>query len=218
MLTCSKCKTLKPPEDFSLDTTSKRGYQSSCKACHKLWRQTNSSTIKERDKLYRKNNLAQCRQRKRRWLEDPNNLKKQKNSTKKWVEVNKESRNERERNKRKDDIMIRLHCNVGSSIRQSLYFNGLSKRKRPWEKLVSYQLAELKTHLESKFEPGMNWDNYGKKGWVIDHIKPICSFKFASTEDKEFTDCWALANLRPLWEIDNLKKSAKDKKLSKKSV
>lgn len=57
----------------------------------------------------------------------------------------------------------------------------------------------------------MNWGNYGK--WHIDHIKPICSFKINSYEDQAFKECWALQNLRPLWALDNLKKSAEDKKL-----
>lgn len=62
----------------------------------------------------------------------------------------------------------------------------------------------------------MAWENYGK--WHVDHIKPKCSFVYLSEKDSQFIECWSLANLRPLWAIDNLQKSAKDKISSSKSL
>ena len=58
-------------------------------------------------------------------------------------------------------------------------------------------------------EIGMNWNNYGKNGWEIDHIKPISSFNFKSYEDKSFRKCWELVNLQPLWASENRFKSNK---------
>jgi len=58
-------------------------------------------------------------------------------------------------------------------------------------------------HLESQFKPGMNWENYGKYGWHIDHIRPQSWFKFESKNDPEFKICWALSNLQPLWAKEN---------------
>lgn len=34
-------------------------------------------------------------------------------------------------------------------------------------------LDELKRHLESQFERGMSWSNYGTHGWQIDHVVPL---------------------------------------------
>jgi hypothetical protein len=68
-------------------------------------------------------------------------------------------------------------------------------------------MEELKVHLESLFEPWMNWNNYGryvpktydaKPTWQIDHIIPHSKFKYNSMEDEEFAKCWSLSNLRPL--------------------
>jgi hypothetical protein len=53
----------------------------------------------------------------------------------------------------------------------------------------------------------MSWENYGK--WHIDHRIPIDAFNFTCPEDIDFTQCWALRNLRPLWAVDNIKKSNK---------
>lgn len=91
-------------------------------------------------------------------------------------------------------------------IRRSL--NG-NKGGRHWESLVGYTLEQLKDHLESLFQSGMLWDNYGFYGWHIDHKRPISSFSFTEPEDEEFKQCWALENLQPLWAEDNIKKSDK---------
>ena len=55
----------------------------------------------------------------------------------------------------------------------------------------------------------MTWDNYGKFGWHIDHIKPINTFNITDQYCDDFKKCWALANLRPLWWKDNLIRSKK---------
>jgi hypothetical protein len=66
-------------------------------------------------------------------------------------------------------------------------------------------VADLKMYLESLFQPGMTWDNYGLRGWHIDHIVPLAS---AKTSD-ELAKLCHYSNLQPLWWIDNLKKGAK---------
>jgi len=53
----------------------------------------------------------------------------------------------------------------------------------------------------------MTWQNYGE--WHIDHIRPLCSFDFESTQDASFKKAWSLDNLQPLWAEDNLVKGGK---------
>ena len=72
---------------------------------------------------------------------------------------------------------------------------------------LGYTVDELKEHLESLWEPGMTWDNYNRYGWHIDHIIPISEFKFKSTKDQQFKECWKLSNLQPLWAQDNWDKN-----------
>lgn len=112
----------------------------------------------------------------------------------------------KQKKKRKTPIM-KIRRNMSDSIRYILKTNNLSKNKRKWETLVRYTLQDLKEHLEKLFKPGMNWNNYGKNGWVIDHIIPIVFFQFKNTNDVEFLYCWSLNNLQPLWAKDNLEKS-----------
>jgi len=68
--------------------------------------------------------------------------------------------------------------------------------------LIGCSPEKLKLYLETKFEDGMSWDNYGD--WHIDHIKPCCSFDL--TKESEQRACFNYKNLQPLWAKDNLRK------------
>lgn len=83
-----------------------------------------------------------------------------------------------------------------------------AKNHKHWEDMTGYTLSQLRKHLERGFLHGMTWDNYGKE-WHIDHIIPVSAFNFTSAKDIDFKRCWALKNLRPLWKIDNHRKSDK---------
>lgn len=100
------------------------------------------------------------------------------------------------------DAGRRLHLSMSVLVRRSLAGN---KAGRRWETLVGYTATELRRHLERQFIKGMTWENIGK--WHVDHILPRASFSFFSADDDEFKACWALTNLRPLWGVDNQKKS-----------
>jgi hypothetical protein len=68
-------------------------------------------------------------------------------------------------------------------------------------------MPELVRHLEGQFLPGMSWDNYGFKGWHIDHIRPLGTFDL---EDREqFLKAVHYTNLRPLWAFENLSRGKK---------
>lgn len=73
--------------------------------------------------------------------------------------------------------------------------------------LLGYSVEELRAHLESHFEPGMSWDNYGKRNdqWSIDHSRPISSFPMTTT----LAEINALENLRPMWHRKNCAKKNK---------
>lgn len=71
--------------------------------------------------------------------------------------------------------------------------------------LLGCSVEGLKAHLESTWTEGMSWDNYGTRGWHIDHVIPCSAFD----QDDEFERraCWNYRNLRALWGDENLAKS-----------
>jgi hypothetical protein len=71
-------------------------------------------------------------------------------------------------------------------------------------KCLGCSFEDLKRHLESLFQSGMSWDNYGLHGWHIDHIKPLAAFDL--TDEEQFKEAWHYTNLQPLWAVDNLRK------------
>ena len=73
--------------------------------------------------------------------------------------------------------------------------------------LLGLNPQEFKAYLESRFLPGMTWNNYGLKGWHIDHIKPISSFNVK--DPIQLKEACHYTNLQPLWAIDNIRKSNK---------
>ena len=117
----------------------------------------------------------------------------------------KKQRNIKRHQDRLLNPQARIHHSIGSSIRNHLKNNGKKFSALP------YSATELIEHLQSQFEPWMNWNNYGKYDpktwrdddnstwtWQIDHIIPASTFNYSSTQDEDFFKCWSLNNLRPL--------------------
>lgn len=171
---------------------------------------------RERFRLYRKENPEKCRDAVKRWRKNPKNREKilankrsyyhrHKKEILPKVSVYQKEIYQKVRNKRyRIDITFRLNCIMSTVVRESLMG---TKNHRKWQILVGYTTKELMAHLESQFQEGMSWDNYGK--WEIDHITPKSWFDFQSSNDEKFKECWALDNLQPLWMLENRSKHNK---------
>jgi hypothetical protein len=73
--------------------------------------------------------------------------------------------------------------------------------------LTGCTIEELRCHLEARFTEGMSWDNYGRTGWHIDHIRPCASFDLSDSDQQR--QCFHYTNLQPLWAADNIRKGAR---------
>ena len=104
----------------------------------------------------------------------------------------------------RDNIQYRLRTLCKNRIWWAL--GGVGKAGKT-EALVGCSMLQLKEHLERQFVSGMSWENYGSKGWHIDHIRPCSSFDL--TQQEQQRKCFHYTNLRPLWAADNFSKSDK---------
>jgi len=95
-------------------------------------------------------------------------------------------------------LKMRLRCRIRYTVQ--------GKLKVRTNEYIKFTSEELMSHLEPMWLPGMSWNNYGKKGWEIDHIKPCAAFDMSNPD--EIRECWKLSNLQPLWCTENNSKGS----------
>lgn len=170
-------------------------------------RAENMDRIRARGRQWRLDNPEKCREgSKRRRTERPEEYSRR---AIEWRRVNPDKARATQRRwkeARKGDVGYRLTNAVRSSMCRAVVRGFKKDRARTFD-LLGYSLGDLKAHLEALFQPGMSWENYGD--WHIDHIIPIAALKYEAADDPNFRRAWALANLRPLWAIENRRKHAK---------
>ena len=105
---------------------------------------------------------------------------------------------------RKSDPIYRMRENVRRRIRHAITRLQLKKTRRT-PAFLGCDFDTLRRHLESKFKPGMMWENYGQ--WHIDHIIPLADGKTKQQIEK----LCHYTNLAPLWARENLQKGKKRK-------
>lgn len=119
-----------------------------------------------------------------------------------WRNKNKEHTANYHSNLYKNSLKRRLSSCLRSRLNKAL--NGNVKSIKTMD-LLSCSIEQLKIHLESKFQLGMTWENYGE--WHIDHIIPLSSFDLVNSEELKRASHYS--NLQPLWAKDNIAKGAK---------
>ncbi len=130
-------------------------------------------------------------------------------ANKAWREANPEksreiARETMQKRKQKDPV-FRIRCQLSVRLNEAL--RGELKRAITME-LVGCDREALKAHLESKFKPGMSWDNfgYGKGKWVVDHKVPMAAHDLSTIEGQK--SAMNYLNLQPLWFEENIRKSS----------
>jgi hypothetical protein len=221
MKTCNKCKTEKSLDCFVKDRTKKDGLSSKCKVCEKQrkqeYREKNITKLKEKEAEYRKNNREILRKRSSEYYVNNketlkktnseyyrNNIEDRKNYQIIYRENNLDKIKKRKanwyKNKRQSDSFFRLKECVKNRINKCIIKNG----KKTID-LIGCSYDFLREYLEKQFTQDMSWENYGIRGWHIDHKIPLAS---AKTEEEVIKLCH-YTNLQPLWWDENLKKGSK---------
>ena len=226
---CSKCNETKSICEFELRKDTGK-YRGSCKKCKleydKVYQTDNREIILQKARERNRKNPEANRTRVKKWKKDnPDRVKinrvKEYENRKEKYHSDEEYRNKHKksviewRSRNPDKVKeyrkinnsrldVRITGNLRSRLRAAIknnYKNGSAVRD------LGCSISEFKKYLESLWQSGMTWGNYGLYGWHIDHINPLSSFDLTDM-DQFFTACH-YTNLQPLWAIDNLKKGSK---------
>lgn len=161
------------------------------KANSKWWFKNNPN--KSRSKLSEEEKRLRARERMRKIRKENKDLYR-------------EQSNLRDKNRKLNDQNYRIACNMRSRLSKAIV--GFVKKSSAVDDL-GCTIDFFRNYLESLFEPGMSWDNYGngKDKWNIDHIKPLSTANLSDPEVQRKLSHYS--NLRPMWHIDNIKKGNK---------
>lgn len=157
----------------------------------------NSEAVKQRVREYRLRDIAAYRTQHQK-------------QQKKWRALNKDRvraiYRRHMQKKRREDPLFDLKCKCRERIAHALKKSNSRKSMRTLE-LLGCSAAELASHIQSLFLPGMTWENRGRHGWHIDHIVPLS--KFDLSDPAQQAAAFHYTNLQPLWAKDNLSKGAR---------
>jgi len=185
---CTKCKKHLPTNRFHKSKKSYDGFRARCIDCRK-----------ERLREYRKTNSKAVNMR----------AKKYRDSTPEKQKIY--------RKRSSDKILSTIKGKINNRMRVGIHqsLNG-NKNNLRWLSLVPYTLDDLIKRLDSTMPKDYTWDDYSRLH--IDHIIPIASFDFCSSQDIGFHRCWALNNLQLLPARENFSKGAKTDYYHKKEL
>ena len=217
---CYKCGIEKDESEFYKDKRNKDGLCYQCKECRNQYDKARYARPENKEKAKQYRSKPENKERKKQNNKEYNarpEIKekiKEHNAEYRIKPENKKIRNQREKERYQTDSCYKLKSCISALIRKGLKKNYGSKHGSSILSKLPYTMQQLKSHIESLFEPWMNWQNHGKynpnrRTWQIDHIKPHSSFHYDNMDCEEFRKCWSLSNLRPLESLANIKKGNK---------
>lgn len=123
-------------------------------------------------------------------------------ANKRYYQKNKQKVFQYHYNRIINDDFYRFRVRLRSRLYKFLKLKGFNKNCT-FNEYIGCTPQQLREHIEKQFKKGMTWTIYGR--WHIDHIKPL---SLAKTE-KDAYKLMHYSNLRPMWAIDNIRKSNK---------
>jgi hypothetical protein len=163
-----------------------------CSKCHE-YKKLTEFPKKGKNRLSAECKLCKCKRWKEKWSNDSE-----------WRRHKLYRNNEYMKEKMKSDIFIKIKNRLSNRIRDALRSQKQNKRNKTAD-LLGCNINFFKHRLESQFQKGMSWKNYGK--WHIDHIRPCASFDLTDLKQQKL--CFHYTNLQPLWSKDNMTKNDK---------
>jgi len=195
---CSSCYTLKRRDDWKNNNIKRMKDPDYAKErinkqniYIKAWKDKNKEHVNKKSLEWKSKNPHKVSKLKKIWYD-----KNKDKIKKKYADIHIKKYNNDKNYKLKHVLRSRLNKAINNNYKTGSAVSDLG-----------CTIEELRKHLEDQFQEGMTWDNYGLKGWHIDHIKPLASFNLE--DEEELLKACHYSNLQPLWAKDNLSKGAK---------
>lgn len=204
---CAKCDSSFPLSEYHSDKSKKDGVSSSCKKCKKVYRASyytkNSERLKAESMSWFKENKERRAESSKQYYRENIDYFRACRKSRYWLDPKGNTRKSSDYHlgRIKSDPLYRFQARCRTRVYQALTQMGYRKASRAYS-LIGCSRPDLVAMISAKFEPGMNWDNYGE--WHIDHKIPISS---AANQSETELLCHYL-NMQPMWASANIAKSA----------
>lgn len=190
---CSKCKETKDVAEFPRDKRRRDGLQAQCKACANAYYTANRERLLEKRKAHYKANRERA-------LE----------YSKAYNVANRERRSERRKAYQTQRLQVDQAYKAARNLR-TRFRMAVRKQSKTGSAVsdLGMPIADFLLYIESLWQPGMSWDNYGNGPgtWAIDHMYPLnpkCGLDLTVRANVLAVCNWQ--NLQPLWFEDNMAK------------
>ena len=214
MNTTKKCSRCQEEKEFSEFNKSKRhlfGLHSQCRVCQKEYKL--EWYLKNQDKCldYNKQPDVKRNAKTRRDIKYTNPVYKEellhKNKIRRRGEPAKIAQRKNEKWRRENNLNYRMRQALNSRLVKALHNNNNTAYKlASILELTGCTMPEFVSYIETLWVDDMSWDNYGKRGWHLDHIIPCRKFDLSKLDEQKA--CYNYTNFQPLWWYDNLKKGS----------
>ena len=191
-------------KDIENSRKSNREYRKKYRKENPEYVKRESKKRKEYQKQYRNNHKQETYNYNQEYYK--NNSERLKRYQKENKDTINKNRALRHKERYKNDPTYKLNCILRSRFRKAI---SKGFKYSSCIKYLGCSIEECRKHLESQFKEGMSWNNYGLKGWHIDHIKPCASFDLSDIKQQE--ECFNYTNMQPLWWYENLSKGSKSR-------
>lgn len=170
------------------------------KQYNREWRANNLERAKERERIYYATYYTKHK--------DTEEYRTRKKEQRLKPEIKKQ-RNKRQKERRENEISVRIRDNVSRRINKALRNINSVKSDKTIEYL-NCSIDFFVKHIENQFNEGMSWDNYGRSSgdvyWEIDHIIPI---NYENPTVENVIERMHYTNCQPMWAEENRTKSNK---------
>jgi hypothetical protein len=199
---CRICEIEKNINEFDIDKRRRDNISSKCKECRRKY--YNQYNNLNREKTNEKHKKRYWENREKELIRSKEKHQRNKEKEIEYRKKNREKKAKRERERYQNDFLYRLKVNLRNRLKLFLKSKKINKINKTIE-IVGETPETIKKYIENQFKDGMSWENYGYNGWHIDHIIPLSS---AKTEEEAYKLCH-YTNLQPLWANENYKKGKK---------